>query len=65
MKGSIDDEPWKKQEVQAELDGEMTKWMKAWMASVLLVTLSVLFGISYVVWLLLNHFGVLMAGVPL
>jgi hypothetical protein len=22
-------------------------------------------GVSYVVWLLLNHFGVLMAGVPL
>jgi len=65
MKGSIDDEPWKKQEVEAEIDTEITNWMKAWIAFVLLVALSVLLGISYVVWLLLNHFGVLMAGVPL
>jgi len=64
MKGSMND-PWTEQEVEAELDAGMTKWVKAWIAFVLLVALSVLLGISYVVWLLLNHFGVLMAGVPL
>jgi hypothetical protein len=64
MKGSMND-LWTDQEFEAELDVRMTKWVKAWIAFVLLVTVSILFGISYVVWLLLNHFGVLMAGVPL
>jgi hypothetical protein len=62
MKGSMKN-PWSEDDVENFM--EPSSFIKRFIAFIIVLKIAVGLGISYVIYLLLNHFGVLMAGVPL